>query len=100
LAYAFGNRRILTPHLITDTDNERIRLSHELGDGKFSPQVCEAVKNKNVRYILDFGHRYIFNTRGARDYPGVTDVRTQPGIELIAQHGSNIRLFRVTGCDS
>jgi hypothetical protein len=100
LAYAFGNRRVLTPHLITDTDNARIRLSHELGDGKFSPQVCEAVKNKNVRYILDFGHRYIFNTRGARDYPGVTDVRTQPGIELIAQHGSNIRLFRVTGCDS
>jgi hypothetical protein len=99
LAYAFGNRRVLTPHLLADTDNERVLLSHELGVGNFSPEVCAAVKSKNVRYILDFGHRYIFDAAGARDYPGVTDVIAKPGIELVAQHGRYMRLFRVTGCD-
>ena len=99
LAYAFGNRRVLTPHLITNTDKERIRISRELGEGNFTPELCEAVKNKNVRYILDFGHRYVYNSWAAQDYPGVTDVRAQPGLELIVRHGRYMRLFRVTGCD-
>jgi hypothetical protein len=99
LAYAFGNRRVLTPHLLSVPNRNAMLLNHELGDGNFSSAVCTAVMEENVRYILDFGHRYILNEQAARDFPGVTDVRPAPGIELIAKHGRYLRLFRVTGCD-
>ena len=98
LAYAFANRRVLTPYMLTDADQEDVRLSHELGAGKFTPELCEAVKEKNVRYILDFGYRHVLDRAAARNYPGVTDVVAKPGVELIAHHGSYMRLFRVTGC--
>jgi hypothetical protein len=99
LAYAFAGRHVLTPHLIANYDNERILISRELAAGNFTPQLCDAVRNKNVKYILDFGRKFLLNVPGARDFPGVTGVLPKPGIEVVARQGRSARLYKVTGCD-
>lgn len=99
LAYAFGRRQVLTPHLSSIADDDATLLNEELGKGEFTPEVCVAVAHEHVRYILDFGHDYILDEKPANQFRGVTDVRPVAGIELVATHRPTLRLFRVTGCD-
>lgn len=99
LAYAFSVRQVLTPHLFVTPDEERDLLSRSLGTEGLTPEVCEAVKEENVEYILDFGDRYLVPDPASVNYPGVTDVAPSPGIELAASVGEEARLFKITGCN-
>jgi hypothetical protein len=100
LAYAFAGRHVLTPYMKANHDNERILISRQLASGNFTPQLCDAVRKKKVKYILDLGRAFLLNRPDARDFPGVTGVRPKPGIELVTQHGRSARLYKVTGCDT
>jgi hypothetical protein len=98
LAYAFAGRQVLTPHVNSNHDNERTLISQELGAGNFTPELCDALRNKKVKYILDFGPKLLLKVPDAYSYPGVTVVLSKPGLEVVARQGSAARLIKVTGC--
>jgi hypothetical protein len=98
LAYAFGNREVLTPHLFTNPDSARTTISKNLKFDPFDPAVCAALKSKNVGYVLDFGDRYLLDLPPSNDYPGVTDIGSSPGFELVDSQGPEAKLFKITAC--
>lgn len=96
MAYALGGEKVLTPHLFANPDPERRLISYELDS--FTPEVCTAVEEENVGYVLDFGNRVLADLAGD-EYIGVTDVAGEPGFELVASTGENANLYRISGCD-
>ncbi|MDK1359524.1 hypothetical protein QNO00_04490 [Arthrobacter sp. zg-Y1219] len=96
MAYALNGREVLTPHLFAPPDPERVLISAELDT--FTPEVCAAVEDKNVDYVLDFGNQVLAELGGV-EYVGVTDLAGDPGFELVASTGPASSLYRVTGCD-
>lgn len=99
LAYAFSSRTVLAPHLFAVPDDTRDLLSTSLATKGLTPEVCDAAREENVGYILDFGDRYLVPDPSAANYGGVTDVAPSPGIELVASVGAEARLFQITGCN-
>lgn len=96
MAYAIGGHRVLTPHLFASADPERILISAELDS--FSPEVCEALEDENVAYVLDFGGTQVLGDSGA-EYAGVTDLSDKPGFELVTSTAATANLYRITGCN-
>ncbi|MCC3273751.1 hypothetical protein MUK71_11590 [Arthrobacter zhangbolii] len=94
-AYAFGGREVLTPHMFASNDPERILISEELPD--FSPEVCAAIVDENVEYVLDFGTQALSDT--GSQYAGVMDLAGKPGFELVKSTGPEANLYKITGCD-
>lgn len=95
MAYALNGREVLTPHLFASPDPERILISADLDT--FTPEVCAAVEEENVDYVLDFGTQVLADL-GGDEYVGVTDLGGEPGFELVASTGPNSSLYRITGC--
>ncbi|MBF4993661.1 hypothetical protein ITX31_06010 [Arthrobacter gandavensis] len=95
MAYALGGREVLTPHIFASNDPERILISGKLPE--FSSEVCAALAEENVEYVLDFGTRAISDT-GA-EYAGLTDLADKPGFELVKSTGPEANLYRITGCE-
>ena len=60
--------------------------------------MCEALKSKNVRYVLDFGSRYLIDLPGSGEYPGVTDIGDAPGFKLVDSQGPSARLYEISAC--
>lgn len=98
LAYAFGGTRTLTPHLFAAPDPEAVFVSHRLKFEPSSPQMCKALRDEGVGYVLDFGHYYMLNLPATGDYPGVTDVEGAQGLTLVDSVGSDARLYRIDSC--
>lgn len=97
-AYAFGSREVLTPHLFAGVDADRTIISQRLKYDASDPAVCEALRNENVEYALDFGSRYLLNLPPSADYPGVTEIGDQPGLQEVDSEGESAKLYRVTAC--
>lgn len=95
MAYAFGGREVLTPHMFASTDPERILISAELPT--FDADVCAALEDEDVEYVLDFGTRALSDT--GPEYAGVMDLAGKPGFELVKSTGPEANLYRITGCD-
>lgn len=96
MAYALNGREVLTPHLFASPDPERILISADLDT--FTPEVCAAVEDENVGYVLDFGTQVLADLAGD-EYAGVTDLAGEPGFELVTATGPSSNLYRITGCD-
>ena len=99
LAYAFSARHVLTPHLFTSPDEEKDLLSQSLGTDGLTLEVCQAAEDENVKYILDFGDRYLVPDPSSANYPGVTNVAPSPGLDLVASVGEDAKLLEITGCN-
>lgn len=97
-AYAFGGRDVLTPHLFAGPDVDRSLISQRLKFAASDPAVCEALRNENVDYVLDFGNRYLLNLPASADYPGVTDIGDQPGFQEVDSEGTSAKLYKITAC--
>ena len=95
MAYAFGGREVLTPHMFASNDPERILISEALPE--FTPEVCAALEEENVDYVLDFGSRALSDT--GSQYAGVMDLAGKPGFELVKSTGPEANLYKITGCD-
>lgn len=94
MAYALGGREVLTPHMFASSDPERILISRDLSE--FSPEVCTALEDEKVEYVLDFGKRGLSET--GDEYAGVTDLAGKSGFELVKSTGPEANLYKITGC--
>lgn len=71
-------------------------LGQELVDLSDKPEVCQALDDTGITYVLDFGE----STPGAgrEDMPGLTGFADATGFQKVAQQG-DASLWRITGCD-
>jgi len=75
-------------------------IYQRLADASTDPSVCQAVRELNLGYVLDFGpaNRFVpaFHAKPL-DMPGLWDVAAKPGFTLIAHHGQG-SLYRIDAC--
>ncbi|WP_164198874.1 DUF6541 family protein [[Micrococcus luteus] ATCC 49442] len=97
LAYALSGRNVTNYHMFTADDPDRKKIEKEIGLAHPDSDVCEIVKERRVKYILDFGNKYLANSAAANDYPGLVDVKDSASVELVDVQG-DARLLRVVSC--
>jgi len=102
LAYALADRMVLAPHFNVSNDPRKVIVNTRLNAALTDPEVCPAVRELDVGYVLDFG----WEAGGAGpaepfdglvDYPGLTGLADSGAVELVDEEG-DARLYRVTAC--
>jgi hypothetical protein len=98
LSYALADRKALQLHILGAFPPSAQLLYDRLRDAATDPAVCEAVRELNVGFVLDFGHREVNFEDERRDvFTGLDDLAGSGAAELIDSQGT-ARLFRVTAC--
>lgn len=95
LAYALGDRNVLLTHASSRATGDSELLMNQLDEAALSPEVCRAVQELGAFYALDFGDDELHN--GSHPYPGLDNLATAPGVELIDREGQ-ARLYEITVC--
>lgn len=99
-AYAIADRRVLFAHAYTGSNEDRLLTSEKLNQARPESEVCAAAKRENVRFLLDFGGRYIDPERKeVNDFPGLDGADSSTAFVKIDQQGAAV-LYRFVGCDT
>lgn len=95
LAYAFSGRDTTYKHTLSNTSPEGGVVDESLKDADSMPEVCDAVEDTGVSYVLDFGTREVHG--GDHRYPGIEELDGDSDFEKIASVGE-ATLYRFIGC--
>ncbi|MFJ4997548.1 DUF6541 family protein [Microbacterium sp. NPDC088619] len=95
-AYGVSGRRVLMPHLLMDLTDDAEAINTMLSTDGDSPQVCDALEDTGVAYVLDFSADGDFQENDA-DYSGLDDLDSSPFVELVEQRG-DAKLFKIVSC--
>lgn len=102
LAYALAGRAVVSPHFNFSQDPNKVIINTRLNEALENPEVCPAVRELGVEYVLDFGrmtgdvgHDRDFD--GLAQYPGLVALASSGVVELVDREGS-ARLYRITAC--
>nr|WP_298743336.1 DUF6541 family protein [uncultured Microbacterium sp.] len=95
-AYALSGRRVLMPHLLMNVSDEMVLINEEFATQGNDPQMCQALADTGVRYILDFSSDGDFMDNNA-DFDGLSALGNSPYATLIAQEG-DAGLYAVSSC--
>ena len=96
LVFALADRRALLPHIYGYRDPATMKLIMSLRDANIDPAVCDAVRELDAYYALDFGDREVHGAENP--LPGLTDLEDSTAVELIDEEG-DAKLYRVDVCD-
>lgn len=101
-AYALSGRRVLNPHFYWSPDPATRLVNEHLNEARTDPQVCDAVLQLNVRFVLDFGvvvetnPDYVtFDSR--KGYEGLTHLKGSGVVEPVDRVGDKV-LYRIVAC--
>lgn len=99
LAFAISGRHVTQYHLSPPPDADLREIAKDVTTAQPGTETCQLAKKEHVRYILDFGHVYMFNFVEAHSYPAFVDVLTRPGakVELVDRQGA-AKLFKINAC--
>lgn len=97
MVFALTGRPTTAVH-VTDvpSEDDQILIDH-LSAASDDPQVCPAIRNLDVKWVLDFGNERFINNED-RPYPGWDGLADASGFELAYQQG-HAALYRVTACE-
>ena len=96
LAYAMADRQVVMPHTLMDITEEMSVLLDRLDSARpGSAEVCAAVDDLGVEYVLDFGTQEIND--GKHPYKGLDRLRTSESVEKVDQIGDAV-LYKVVLC--
>ena len=96
LAYAISDRDVLMRHIFTYVSPSGTIINDELADaGRNDLELCEALDETGVTYVLDFGRREVHGAE--HDFPGLDDLRHSTNVRLVRAIG-DARLYQVTAC--
>lgn len=98
LAYAFADRKVMQYHMFSNSTKDQREIFKNLATATSGSPTCKIAQDLNVRYILDFGNQFLVKDPSAKDYPGVTDVASSPGLRLVDSQGQ-AKLYKVVACD-
>lgn len=96
LAYAYADRRVLTPHIFTNLGPEGWVILNGLNEAITRPEVCAALAEERVQYVLDFGDHEVHG--GNNVYPGLQNIDSSPAVELVDREG-DAALFKIVACE-
>ncbi|MDJ0312966.1 DUF6541 family protein [Arthrobacter sp. H35-D1] len=97
LVYAFADRKVLRYHLSQHGTPAEVLVEEKLNTANSDPAVCNAVRELNVKYVLDFGEQYLLNHPDSKDFGGLQNLAGSGTVELVDQEGA-AKLYRVTAC--
>lgn len=96
LAYAMADRQVVMPHTLMDITEEMSVLLDRLDSARpGSAEVCAAIDDLGVEYVLDFGTQEIND--GTHPYKGLDRLRTSESVEKVDQIGDAV-LYKVVLC--
>ena len=95
LAYAIGGREVLMPHILVDVSEDAQTVNDHLADAETQPDVCDALRETGVGFVLDFGDREVHN--GSHPLPGLEELEDSRVVRLVDSEG-DARLYEVTAC--
>lgn len=96
LAYAMADRQVVMPHTLMDITEEMSVLLDRLDSARAgSAEVCSAIDDLGVEYVLDFGTQEIND--GTHPYKGLDRLRTSKSVEKVDQIGDAV-LYKVVLC--
>ncbi|MGN5731800.1 DUF6541 family protein [Arthrobacter psychrochitiniphilus] len=97
LVYAFEDRPVLRYHLSQRKTLQESIVEQKLNMAASDPVVCKAIRELNVRYVLDFGSQYLLNHPDRLNYEGLQGLASSDAVTLVDQEGA-AKLYRVTAC--
>ena len=95
LSYALGGRKSAQLHIMSSVSPAVQKIYDSAASVATDPSVCEAVREANGYYILDFGSKEIH--RGYHTPPGLFRLEHNPGVKLVDSEG-RARLYKITAC--
>ena len=95
LVYAIAGERPMQLHTISALSPEEQEIYADLRNALTDPGVCDALREANVEYVLDFGDQEIHG--GDHPYPGLEDIASSGTVELVDAQG-DAKLYRITAC--
>ncbi len=96
MAYAFADRWVTMPHVMIDFTENTLLVNQELRDAEPGSEVCQAIADENIKFVLDFGEREVHDK--VHEMPGLEDLEDSSAVQLI-DHEGEAKLYRVVGCD-
>ena len=94
-----GGRKAVFPQLSTanaDVASQNL-LIHHFRDIATNPQVCEVVRRLGITHFYEEEDGYYYNFTRASRHPGLYDVDTSTGFELV-DAGGTAKLWKITAC--
>lgn len=95
LAYAFADRKLLQLHILSVIPDGAPEIYDHLKDAKTDPEVCPAVKDLKVTYVLDFGHQEV--SRGDNGFRGLDDL-AKNGVATLVDAQGDAKLYKISAC--
>lgn len=96
LSYSYTGIPTLLPYgTLPPTDAGKLIYAH-LDEHTSNPDVCPAVEEMGVRYVLDFGISSV-HPGETEVAPGLQDLTRENGFERVDSEGT-AALYRITGC--
>ncbi|TPV52173.1 hypothetical protein FJ661_07175 [Pseudarthrobacter phenanthrenivorans] len=95
LSYALGNRRAAQLHILSNISPELQEIYEDLGKVSSDPAVCDAIRDEDAYYVLDFGTYEVHG--GDHTPPGLRHLDRNPGLELLDSQG-DAKLYKITSC--
>ena len=95
LAYALAGTNTTAKHIFYHNSPEMEIIGEKLRFAATDPQVCSALDELDVHYVLYFPGRMIRSPRGLRGFESLSAV---DGFQLVTQQG-RAGLYRITACE-
>lgn len=95
MTYAIGDRQPLMPHLLMEIDDETQEINEGLSTATPGSDVCEAVRDKDVGFVLDFGDLQINNA--VERFPGLVSLDESSLLREVDRQGEAV-LYEIVGC--
>lgn len=92
-AYAIANRKVTAAHIFRNESDNQHLLNLYFDDVADHPEVCEAVREENAYYALDFGE-----VASDSQITGIDNLSNQPGYTEVYRVG-DAALYRIDICD-
>lgn len=96
MAYAIANRWVTMPHVMIDFTDDTLLINEKLRDATPGSDVCQAIDDENVEFVLDFGDREVHE--GDHAMPGLDNLENSTAVQLVDDEG-DAKLYRVVGCE-
>lgn len=96
MAYALTGRQTIFTHVQYPNDPDKQVLVDSLDDAVTNAEVCQALSDLGVGWVLDFGNDRLINNED-RAFPGFEELDDSPGFKLRAESG-HAALYEITAC--
>lgn len=95
LAYAFTGRKVIQFHMLSELPDGSEELYVALNTATSDPSICPIVRNLNLGYVLDFGHREVHG--GDNGFRGLDNLEAAGVAELVDSEGE-AKIYQLTAC--